>query len=151
MDRMLDLVIKIARVLQDHPTVKEKLRLLEQRWGRECLTDSPSKLERLIQQCGGAETKQVAEFLVDVIDGIDILLNRGAIPGGAVKLTVGVLFSNRAKGQVGLVERLLKRKAFCRFLIEKFPLADRTQASIATKFTTYPDYHKTSRLSRTRV
>ena len=30
-DRMLDLVIKIARVLQEHPTDKDKFRLLEQR------------------------------------------------------------------------------------------------------------------------
>ena len=85
---------------------------------------------------------QLGEFLVDVIEGLNILLSRGAIMGGAAKLTVSVLFSNRQKEQVGLVERLLKRKAFCRFLIEKFPLVDPTQASIVTKFNTYPDYHR---------
>ncbi len=32
-DRMLYITIKIARVLEKHPPVRQKLRLLEQRWG----------------------------------------------------------------------------------------------------------------------
>ena len=84
---------------------------------------------------------QLGEFLVDVIEGLNILLSRGAIMGGAAKLTVSVLFSSRQKEQVGLVERLLKRKAFCRFLIDKFPIADPVQAAIVSEFNTFPDYH----------
>ena len=84
---------------------------------------------------------QLGEFLVDVIEGLNILLSRGAIMGGAAKLTVSVLFSNRQKEQVGLVERLLKRKAFCRFLIDKFPIADPVQAAIVAKFNTFPGNH----------
>ena len=43
-DRMLELTIKIARVLMAFPTVHKRLRIMEQRWGRECLSDDPAKL-----------------------------------------------------------------------------------------------------------
>ena len=42
--RMLELTIKIARVLIAFPTVHKRLRIMEQRWGRECLSDDPAKL-----------------------------------------------------------------------------------------------------------
>ena len=53
--RMLDITIRLARVLQKYPQVLKKLRYMEQRWGKECLCDSPAKLEKIIQQCGGME------------------------------------------------------------------------------------------------
>ena len=51
--RMLDLNIKIARVLMKHPQVLRELRFFEQKFGNECLCDSPSKLEKVIHGCGG--------------------------------------------------------------------------------------------------
>ena len=54
--RMLDISIKLARVLAKHPQVLKKLRYMEQRWGKECLCDSPAKLEKIVQQCGGIDS-----------------------------------------------------------------------------------------------
>ena len=67
---------------------------MEQRWGRECLCDSPAKLEKVVQLCGGAESIQLGENMTDVIDGVNILLKRGGVPGGPTKITTAVLTGN---------------------------------------------------------
>ena len=54
--RMLDITIKIARMLNAFPETLNALRYLEQRWGKACLCDSPAKLEKVLQQCGGIES-----------------------------------------------------------------------------------------------
>jgi len=59
--RMLGITIKIARVLGKFPQVLARLRFMEQRWGRECLCDSPAKLERIIQLCGGPEAPNLGD------------------------------------------------------------------------------------------
>ena len=69
-DRMLDITIKIARVITKFPEVHQKLRFMEQRYGKECLCDSPSKLEKVIQGCGGSDSPSLGQALCDVLDGI---------------------------------------------------------------------------------
>ena len=66
---ILDITIKVARTLQKYPALRAKLRLMEQRWGRECLCDSPAKLEKIIQACGGAESVQLGENMATVMEG----------------------------------------------------------------------------------
>ena len=102
--RMLDITIKVARVLLKYPQLRLKLRLMEQRWGRECLCDSAAKLEKVIQLCGGADSIQLGENMTDVIDGVNILLKRGGVPGGPTKITTAVLTGNSKNSQFGLVE-----------------------------------------------
>ena len=74
---MLDLTIKIARVIMKFPEILHELRYLEQRFGRECLSDSPAKLEKIIQQCGGADAPTLGTDVADVLDG--------TAPGGALE------------------------------------------------------------------
>ena len=116
--RMLDVTIKLAKVLTASPTLRAKLQFLEQRLGIECLCDSPSKLESLLQLCGGFQSPSTtAETALPVIDAILILFKRGLLKNPA-SLTRHVLVGG--KGSLGLVQRLLKRAQINRFLSEKF-------------------------------
>ena len=67
--RMLDLTIKLARVIMKFPEILYKLRYMEQRYGKECLCDSPAKLEKIIQQCGGADCPGLGAAVCEVLDG----------------------------------------------------------------------------------
>jgi|GEM_PF-6765236 len=139
--RMLDITIKVARVLLKYPALRMKLRLLEQRWGRECLCDSAAKLEKVIQLCGGADSIQLGENMNDVIDGVNIMLKRGGVPGGPAKITTAVLTGNPKNAQLGLIDRFLKRKALARYLIEKFPM-QKEQGNHVMKFASFEAYDK---------
>ena len=68
-DRMLDISIKIARVLLKWPDARKALLLMEQHHGKECVTDSPAKLEKIIQLCGGAESPSLGPAIVEVLKG----------------------------------------------------------------------------------
>jgi hypothetical protein len=59
---MLDITIRIAKALKKYPTVHTKLRLMEQKWGRGCLCDSPAKMEKLMQCCGGSESATLGDL-----------------------------------------------------------------------------------------
>ena len=137
--RMLEISIKLARVLMKYPALRVKLRLLEQRWGRECLCDSPAKLEKIVQMCGGADSVQLGENMDLVLNGVSILLKRGGIPGGPGKVTIPLL-EGKTGTALGLVHRFLKRHAIARMMIEKFPMPDEQQQVTVNKFASYEAY-----------
>ena len=138
--RMLDITIKIARTIIKFPDVLAQLRFMEQKYGKECLCDSPAKLEKIIQRCGGAESPTLGEHIIDVLNGIAVMLKRGEVPGGASKITVPVLGGNPSRDQLGLIDRIMKRSAIVKYLYERFPLSPESQQALVGKFATFKTY-----------
>ena len=139
-ERMLDIAIKIAKVLSKFPAIKEMLRFMEQRHGKECLCDSLSKLETLFQLCGGFESASLGETTIMVLDAILIMLDRGSIKDPA-KITRLIMVGSA--GKLGLLQRILKRCSTNKFLHEKFrPLLAPDQQLLADKFSTYRVYNE---------
>ena len=95
-----------------------------------------------MQQCGGADAPHLGDAMADVIDGIMVMLRRGEVTGGPSKLTVPVLGGNKFKEQMGLIERLLKRKIVARFLLDKFPMESDGQQALVQKYATFVEYDK---------
>ena len=92
--RMLEISIKLAKALSKLPTVKQRLIFIEQRFGKDCLCDSPSKLELLFQKCGGFDSPTIGENLMQALNGLFLTLKRGTIKDPS-KLNTQILGVNK--------------------------------------------------------
>ena len=136
--RMLEISIKLAKALSKLPTVKQRLIFIEQRYGKDCLCDSPSKLELLFQKCGGFDSPAIGENMMQALNGLFLTLKRGTIKD-PLKLSTQILGGK--PGQCGLVQRLLVRAKIVTFVHEKFhPRLDPDQGALAIKFSTFALY-----------
>ena len=84
--------------------------------------------------------RRPGENVVDVVSAINVMLARGDIPGGAAKITVPVLAGSRRTDQVGLIERILRRKAVAAHLLQTYPF-EGDQHAIVQKFATFQNFN----------
>ena len=115
----MDITIKVVKYIIDVPEVENRILLLQQKYGKGCLVDNVSKLELLIQGCGGSGASDLARKLTLVLDTIDFLLTRKDIKDASL-LTVKVLQGDKRKNDMGLIDLIIKRAAYVDWTLARY-------------------------------